>query len=113
MNVEGMLSQTATITPRTPAAEPDEYGNEVLEDGTPFTKPCLLLQTERTESGGDLNTEAETLDLYLSGAVAVDSRCKIEVDGTPFEVVGPPWQAHNPFSSQAVDFTAATVRRVA
>lgn len=118
MDPTRLMTQPATITPRVVAADPDDYNDEILEDGEPIELDgssghgVFLSQRDRSESGDAENVTTETWALYLPHDIDVDATATITVDDVTYEFDGPPWRAYNP-RLRRVTHLEATVRRVA
>lgn len=98
-----LLTQQATITPRTRAEEPDAHGNRGWEDGDPQTYPALLQQLSAEEQMQDRTEQAADWRLFLPPAAVVDGDSKVVVDGKPYEVVGPPDRLRTPRGEHHVE----------
>jgi hypothetical protein len=118
MDPSRLMTQPATITPRHPADDPDEYNDEVLEDGDPIELDgtvgtgVLLQQSSRTENINGANVVVETLTLFLPIAVAFGDRDAITVDGVTYEADGPPAHMWNP-RLKRYTHVEASVKRIA
>lgn len=118
MDPTRLMTQAATITPRVVADDPDEYNDEVLEDGTPFEldgsvgNGCLLQQTSGSEQTAGGVVTVQTLTLFLPTTVAFSAIDKITIDGDDYEADGPPARQWNP-RLKRYTHVEATVKRIA
>lgn len=96
MTIPFLLTQPATITPRTPGTTKDEYGNTAMVDGTPFDTVGYFEQTQATEVLVDRQTYISDWLIVLHAGTPVSSADRITHDGQSFELVGPPWPVWNP-----------------
>lgn len=110
MNPARLMTNTATITHvDVDEDNPDEYGNPG-EVTTTTTALCELQQTSRDEKQVDSAVTSETWNLYLVPTAEIDAGDRATVDGTPYDVIGPPWRARHPRSGE-ITHIEATVRR--
>lgn len=103
------MTQTALVTRRSVTSR-DEYNDDVVADVAPFTVPCYLSQTARTEDASG-NIEDQTFVAFLPAGTAVGPADQLTVNGAAFEIVGPPAHAYNP-RARTVSHIEATVRQV-
>lgn len=125
MDPTRLMTMPATITPRTPADDPDEYNDEVLEAGDPFELTGgrgagVLLQPRDTSEDTVANTERESFVLYAPVDVIVDdttlpvpldARALITIDGADYELDGEPQKWWNP-RERSYRYQQANVSRV-
>lgn len=111
MNPLPLMRIPCTITLRAPDRE-DEFGDEVLADLDSVETTCWLHQTQRSEITVDANTAIETWQLYLPPEADLESIDSVTVQGSVFEVLGPPHRWTHPRSG-AVEYVEATIRKVA
>lgn len=116
MNVSRFLTTPATVTPREPDDERDEYGNVVEGEGEPFDTFCFLDQPRRDEQTGIEPTQAERWIVYLPPDTPLDGGDRIDIGSQAFEVTGPPSRQANPLNVGGgvltADFVAANLVRV-
>lgn len=106
MNPVRLMTRTATITHVEPDEDnPDAYGNpgELTETTTAL---CELQQIVRTENTVDANTQTGDWALFLAPTgeddggytvpVVLEGADHVEIDGTRYELIGPPWPVRNP-----------------
>lgn len=94
----GLLTQTATVTPRTQSSTQDEYGDPLLVEGTPVHYPCFLQQRGFTGLRGAASVEETDaqdrtitrLVLYLPGWAVITHLDKVTVGAQSYEVTGEP-----------------------
>jgi hypothetical protein len=114
MDPTRLMTLPCTLYPRAVGSS-DEYGDQVLVDGTPVVLDgdpgCWIEQTQRSERTDNQNEQAETFSLYLPSDADVSGLDRIEVEGVSYELDGPPWRAFNPRTRQYTHLQA-TVRRV-
>lgn len=110
MDPTRLMTQDATVTPRS-VTTTDEYNDDVLTDGTPYTTICFLWQTQRSEDTGRDNIEAETFQASFPPTDDLAATYKVTVDGVAYEIDGPPWAAFNP-RLREVTHQEVTLRRV-
>ena len=87
--VEDTFTQTCTVLTFTAGAE-DDYGNatETWVEGA--TYDCLLSQRRSVEFTDDRNVQLREWVVRLPHDAVVDGKDRLEVDGTTYEIVGPP-----------------------
>lgn len=99
MSLDGLLTQTATVTPRTQDdAHEDEDGNAPILNGTPVDYPCRLEQLgfggfgtgSSTELLNDQDRVTTALTLYLPPDAVVGPLDAVDVEGAHYEVMGDP-----------------------
>lgn len=118
MDPTRLMTQAATITPRVPADETDEYNDEVIEEGSTIRLSgavgdgVLVQQASRTEVVGGANVTVETLMLFLPLGVRFTAADEITIDGVSYEADGPPAPQWNP-RLKRYTHVEATVKRVA
>lgn len=94
MALADLLSRTATITRRTAdATDRDEYGDEIIDTAT-TTVSCELQQRQRGETA-DGTVAASGWFAVFPADTTLDAGDAVEIDGTSFEVDGPPWVVKN------------------
>lgn len=99
MSFAALLSRTATISGRSQTGPPDEY-NMPTWVATSSTASCYLEQTERREVTVGRETQLAThLVIFPSGTV-LDGSDLVTIDGTTYEVLGPPWSVDQPGSGE-------------
>lgn len=110
MNVDHLLTSSATITTVTDTGSADAFGDPTHVTTT-TTFACWLSQSQRSESTANANTQQETWTLYLEAAAAtVDGYDRVTVDGVTYELDGPPWPARNP-RTRLISHVECTLRR--
>jgi hypothetical protein len=87
----------------------DDDGNLLRTGGTVSTT-CSLQQRQREEPATEGEFSVTVWDLYLPSGTAIDTKAKVTVAGTDYEVIGQPWDASE---SEAVAHVEATVKRTA
>lgn len=109
MKPDHLLTETATITARSPSGARDSYGNVTLT-AISRTADCYHEQNTADENtvGGDIREETWTL--YVPTGDPLTSTDSVSVNGQSFEVIGQPWQTWNPRTS-ANGHVRATLRR--
>lgn len=103
MNIGHRLTLPCTITHVEDDGDPDAYGNPT-ETTTTTESTCWLHQTYRDDSEattartnhGTTNVSTERFTAYFLPTVDLDRNDRVTVDGTEYQVVGPPWRAFNP-----------------
>lgn len=114
MNVQHLLTTPCTITTVTNNGDPDEYG-DATESTTSTRTTCWVTRRGNLSDGGEsvgvTDWQVDTLDLYLPPGTAITGADRVTVNGTTYEVVGPPHEHFNPLS-QTYDFVSAVIRRV-
>lgn len=112
MNPSRLLTIPATFTPWTPADDPDEYNDEVLE---PQNDVDLLVWYEPINSTENVpqNSTEQLYKLFLRPDAAVTSTGQITIENAgTFELIGLPGPFTDPRSHQVTHFET-TMRRVA
>lgn len=106
-----LLNRACIIEARIPGGR-DEYNNEtdtVVEVET----VCELQQRQRTEvssTGGRTEVSSTEWLLVLPAGTDLSTGDAVVVDGDRYEVIGEPWQARNPRTSQ-MSHVEATLKR--
>ena len=90
------LTETAIVTPRKRAAEENRHGVKPLEDGTPVPDLACWHHPASAEEQTERPTGTTTHLAYFLAGVAVDTRSKITIAGTDFEVAAPPARWNHP-----------------
>lgn len=103
------LSRTVTVEHRTEGTL-DVYGDPVTTTTSTVTVLGELQQLDRYEYTEDRNTQRADWLLLLPAGTTIDGTDRVTVDGTTFEVVGPPEPVWHPWK-QRVDHVEARVRR--
>lgn len=114
MSIDSLMNIPCTITPRAPAEQPDDYNDEVLEDGTPFDSTCWKARVSSTENTGNENVVVGDWHYYFpadTDLTKLDARAKVSTPDGDFEMVGDPWLAQNPRSTSG-EHVEAYGRRV-
>lgn len=83
------FKQAATIYTRSSGAV-DDYGNAADVFTAAGIWPCRLWQTTGRENQQDRETQIGAYNLIVPPDAVIDGLSRVEVDGTMFEVVGPP-----------------------
>lgn len=110
MNIDALLNTPCTITGVAEDPEdPDEYGNPRTTE-TATTTVCWLHQTDRSDTTGLDDIQAETWTVYLPAGTEIDGTDVLTVAGVDYELHGPPWAATHPRTGNT-EFVIATVKR--
>jgi phage tail protein X len=111
MDPTRLMNIPCIVTPRAAAADLDEYGNEVLEAGTPVDTVCWHHQTGADERTVDANTQTATWTVYLPPGIVVSGLDVVTIAGGDYEVLGPPtiWVHPRTGEAKAVELTARKV----
>lgn len=111
MTPDHLLTETATVTERTPTGSRDGYGNVLTANAT-RTAPCwhepVLIATTENTVGGDIREETWTL--FLPAGDPLAGTDAVTIDGVSFEVIGGPAPWRNPRTAEFV-YVQATLRR--
>lgn len=111
MNVAHLLRLDYTIEHVEQNGPPDEMGDptEVVTTST-FKGYAWQSRREDETSNTAVAFEEWRLALHRSAAGEVDAGDRVEIDGTTFEVYGPPWIARNARTT-AIEYVELTLRR--
>ena len=89
------FKQAATIYTYSAGAR-DEYGNPAASYTEEGVWPCRLWQTTGRENQQDQDTQTGSYQLIVPPDAVIDGHSRVVVDGTTFEVVGPPLLRRTP-----------------
>lgn len=89
------FDQQATISNPTEGAE-DDFGNPTDTWNDEGTWPCRLWQTTGTELNENRDTQIGTYQLAVGPTAPITGRSRVTVDGSTFEVDGPPLHRRTP-----------------
>lgn len=107
MSIERLMVIPATVTPRVPADDPDEYNDEVLEDGTAFDTVCWLAYVDVAENPqGNVVGATRKLFFLADDYSRLSATAKVAVRGETLELVGDPWLSHTPRGPHHVEVFA-------
>lgn len=109
MSLTALLNQPVTLHQRSPGAE-DEHGNPADVEATVATVG-FISQQAASELGPE-GVQQESYRLFLPAGTPVTGWDAATVDGTRFEIDGPPWPVFNP-RTKTVHHVEATIRRAA
>lgn len=111
MNVDRLLNLPVTLTKVVRQGGEDMFGDpsEVL---TSYTFRGWIAQASSDEDTVNRDMQAETFTLYVdrSAAGTIAGSDRVTVEGTTYEVAGPPWSAINPRTG-TVSHVVATITR--
>lgn len=111
MTLAALLNLPCTITRRTQNGAADGYGNPT-ETTTVTTTVCELQQQFAGEDVTDSNVQSSDFLLVLPAGTGIDGGDKVTIDGSDYEVDGPPWSARNPRTGVVSHVQCRVVRRV-
>lgn len=96
MNVDHLLTETATVTSRTPVGK-DAYGNDTYTESS-RTTICSHQQTVSGEFGSLVD---QTWDAFFPPDDPLRSTDKVTINGIAYEVIGGPNARLNPRTVEA------------
>lgn len=106
MRGEHFLTETATVTMRTPSGTRDGYGNDLLTVTT-RTVACWHAQTGHDEVGP---IAGETCEAFFPPGDPLRATDAVTIAGRTFEVIGTPSSNRNPRTGE-LTLVVATLRR--
>lgn len=112
--IDDLMVIPCVVTPRSAAADPDAYNDEVMVDGTPFETVWWKARVSSTETTGPENVVIGDWHGYFpadTDLTKLDARAKVSDADGDFEMIGDPWLARNPRSSNG-EHVEAYARRV-
>lgn len=122
MDPTHLMTIPCTIHHVTQDGPADEYGNPT-EQVTDTDSVCWMHQKARDDTAGTQNaadrdalqsTQIEQWEAYFPPADTLTGNDRVTIpsfdEDNPFQVVGPPWRAHNPRLGRVV-FIEATLER--
>jgi len=98
------FDQTATISSLS-AGGRDEYGNPTDTYTEVGIWPCRLWQATGREDNQDRDTQQGTYQLILPPDAIINGHSRVEVEGSTFEVVGPPLMRRTPSGASHITAT--------
>lgn len=104
-----LLNMTATITTVAHTGAEDGYGVPA-EVTTTSAVRCWIHQTRRADDAGPVATQDQTWEAYFPAGTVFGGGDRVTVNGSAYEVDGPPWEATNPRTGRDV-MVVATLRR--
>jgi len=111
VNPSRLLRLTGTLVHLGDEDDRDEYNN-IIRAETEATVACWVEQTQRSEDTVDTDQQAETYRLFLPAGTVVSGSDRLTVNGSTYELIGPPWPAVNPRTT-VTSHIEATGRKVA
>lgn len=95
MTLTQLLTRTVTIERRGPSGV-DDYGNPVQVVTSSATVLGYVEQTAADENTNDRHVASESALLVVLAGTELDAGDTVVVDGTRWQVAGPPWSVRRP-----------------
>lgn len=95
MSFEALLDRTAVVIHRTQTGTEDRYNSPTWETSEEVA-PCYLEQVQESEITVGRETQLASHLLILGPDVGLDGSDQVEIEGTVYELVGPPRFVDNP-----------------
>lgn len=108
-----LFPSTITVHHVTQDGPADEMGDPTEETTTTTVqRGAFVWQVQRSDETGNTDVQSDEWRGALRRTLAglVDGGDRIEVEGSTFEVEGPPWPARNPRTNR-IEFLEVTLRR--
>lgn len=113
MRPERLFPSTITVHHVTQDGPLDEMGDPTEETTTTtLVRGGSVWQVQRSDETGNTDVQSDEWKGALRPALdgLVDGGDRLEVDGSTFELEGPPWPARNPRTGR-IEFLEVTLRR--
>jgi len=107
--VDGLLVQAGTLIRRTQTGPLDDFNTPTWEETTTEVQ-CYVEQRRPSEiTVGRVSALGEYLGFFAPGTPIADTD-ELVVGSHHYKVVGPPWEAVDPFAAGAIDHIEADLR---
>jgi hypothetical protein len=107
--VDNLMTHPASITRRSRTGTPDTHGVPLAETTAPVAVLCYLEQTGSSEVTAGREATIGDYRAYFPAGTELDGTDIVTIDGTDYEVVGPPAAPRNPLTN-AVDHIMCSLR---
>ena len=113
MNPERLMPSTAAVTYPTGVGADDGMGDPTVTTTTASFR-CAIWQATRNEDTDNRATAFEEWNIAVepAGQTAMVAASSVVVDGSTFELYGPPWPARN-LRTGVIEHIEATMRKTA
>lgn len=109
--VDDLMVRPCTITRNARTGSEDAYGMPLVVGTSQAATVCYVEQEDASEVTGGREAEVQTFRGYFPAGTEFDGTDVVTVGTSTFEVIGPPWDAHDPFSD-TFDHVEVSMREV-